>query len=91
MRNFFAILLAAFLAAPAALAADRPVGPETGQARTSNDEAGFGGGPDELGNSENDWRELRAWDSCSYFGFCGTDRYGRPCIYSSQDGCGFGF
>lgn len=34
MRFFLlAALMAAFLAAPAAYAADRPVGPETGQAR----------------------------------------------------------
>lgn len=87
MRNFIAVLLAAFLAAPVAFAADRPVGPETGQARDGEDDGSASGA--ELDNSENDWRELRA--SCPFFGFCGTDRYGRPCFYSWQDGCGFGF
>ena len=39
--TFLAAVLAAFLAtsaAPPAFAADRPVGPEAGQARTGNDE-----------------------------------------------------
>ena len=89
MRNFIAVLLAAFLAAPVAFAADRPVGPETGQARVGEDDGPVPGA--EADNSENDWRELRAWDDCPFFGFCGTDRYGRPCVYSWQDGCGFGF
>lgn len=89
MRNFIAVLLAAFLAVPVAFAADRPVGPETGQ--SGGPSSNFDGAPDEIGNSENDWRELRAWDDCPYLGFCGRDRYGRPCLYSWQDGCGFGF
>ena len=37
MRNFIAVLLAAILAT-SAVAADRPVGPETGQARSSADQ-----------------------------------------------------
>ena len=44
MRNFLAVMLAAFLAVSTAapsLAADRPVGPETGQARTSDDPGGI--------------------------------------------------
>ena len=36
MQIVLAALLAAFLAAPVAYAADRPVGPETGQARSVN-------------------------------------------------------
>ena len=48
MRIFMAALLAAFLAAPVAFAADRPVGPETGQARhAAEDDRDFGQGNDE--------------------------------------------
>ena len=45
MRIFLAALLAAFLALPAT-AADRAVGPETGQART-DEPVGFDTGPDD--------------------------------------------
>lgn len=48
MRNFIVVLLAAFLATSAG-AADRPVGPETGQARSSADQVSSPGGPDSGG------------------------------------------
>ena len=51
MRIFLAALLAAFLAVPAAYAADRPVGPETGQARTAAAPEGFDHGPDDDGTN----------------------------------------
>ena len=48
MRNFIAVLLAAFLAAPVVFAADRPVGPEAGQARTNDvDQVSSPGGSDD--------------------------------------------
>ena len=40
MRYLLPALLAAFLAAPVVFAADRPVGPETGQVRDRNDDQG---------------------------------------------------
>lgn len=88
MRMLMASLLAVFLAAPVAFAADRPVGPETGQARTSQD-PGFAADPDGVDGrpwwtapgpaplSENDQREL-SW-RCDYWPwsrFCGGHRPG---------------
>ena len=90
MRMLMASLLAAFLTAPVAFASDRPVGPETGQARiggsdqyaAATDPDGEGGrpwwtapGPAPL--SENDQREL-SW-RCDYWPwnrFCGGHRPG---------------
>lgn len=48
MRNFIAVLLAALIAT-SAVAADRPVGPETGQARIGADQVSSPGGPDDGG------------------------------------------
>lgn len=66
MRMLVAALLAAILAASTAaptFAADRPVGPETGQARVGESDGNREApDPDEASNSENDWREL-SWNS----------------------------
>ena len=60
MRIVLAAVLAAFLAGPVAYAADRPVGPETGQARLAEDsDRDFGQG------SEQDWGSpfVDSWDN----------------------------
>ena len=85
MRIILAALVAAFLAMPVA-SADRPVGPETGQAR-SEPQVSSPGGPDDgadallpwwlspgiMPHRENDERELRFMpspDSCWFWWRC---------------------
>ena len=72
MRFFLlAALMAAFLAAPAAYAADRPVGPETGQARTNDVNDGPDRDGDETGPGPRDWSGfMPAPDSCWFWWRC---------------------
>ena len=82
MRIFLAALLAAFLAVPAAYAADRPVGPEAGQARTTEDSGGFDGEPESDPQGVvtlNATLPGGGWHRCDYWPwnrFCGGHRPG---------------
>ena len=78
MRYLLAVILAAFLAAPLG-AADRPVGPETGQARIAEN-PGSGGNHDDPDEVDRDIRGGNAF--CSHPGredhwFCRRVRQNR--------------
>lgn len=77
MRNIMAALLAAFLAVSTApvMAADRPVGPETGQARVGGD-GDINRGPDDAGSGNNQFHDELGWLSTCY-----RDRQGRIRCY----------
>ena len=78
LAALFAAILAASTAAPVALAADRSVGPETGQARVNENDAGIdyepepephgGVNPNEIGGGGGNPRGNQ-WDWCPWW-FC---------------------
>ena len=70
-----AALLAAFLAAPLG-AADRPVGPETGQAGNSADQVSSPGGPDD-GGIDFGFEYCRLWWTECEVGFYDWRTWGR--------------
>ena len=72
-KLLMAALLAAFLAAPmGAVAADRPQGPETGQARTEPEpQVSESGDPEEGADGQSWWAEfMPAPDSCWFWWRC---------------------
>ena len=78
MKKLLAVVLAAFLAAPVAFAADRPVGPETGQVRTDRDDGVNPPDPDDInppdtfdGPGRGEWSGfMPAPDSCWFWWRC---------------------